>query len=141
MPDAWKNGEALIDGLKSLPFDGVSLAYRTLWLSDREVEVRRSNPVFSPTFTLPETARPGERIELPFEVEVAGSDTEAFGYSLSGGFGAISARVFEGQVSLDWYAPEELSEAEDSKLWVVFQDEEGGSAVWTGTLGVSPEGS
>ena len=56
----------------------------------------------------------GDTVTLSFSVEDQGDIVEAFGYSLSGGFGAISARVFEGRVSLDWFAPEELEGSESS---------------------------
>ena len=73
----------------------------------------------------------GDTVTLSFNVEDQGDVVEAFGYSLSGGFGAISARVFEGRVSLDWFAPEELEGSESTRVWVVFQGEEGGTAVWS----------
>ena len=52
-------------------------------------------------------------------------------FALNGGFGEISTRVFEGRVTMDWYAPEELESSEDTRVWVVFQSEEGGTAVWS----------
>lgn len=129
-----------ISALKSLPFDGVSLALSRLWLSDRAPEERRANPILTPDFELPEVATPGERIPLAFTVEGAGVETEAFGYSLSGGFGAVSTRVFEGNVELAWFAPETVETTADTQLWVVVQDADGGSATWTATLQVVPEG-
>ena len=123
-----------IESLKTLPFDGVSLAWRTLWLSDRPVEERRKNPVLTPDFELPEMVGAGESVTLTFLVDDVGEEAEAFGYSLSGGFGAVETRVFNGAVELTWFAPEELEESGESTLWVVVQDPAGGSALWTGSL-------
>jgi hypothetical protein len=129
-----------ISALKTLPFDGVSLALSTIWLSDREPEERRQNPILTPDFELPEAVVPGERLPLLFNVEGAGDETEAFGYSLSGGFGAVSTRVFEGKVELVWFAPETVDATEETQLWAVIQDADGGSATWTATLKIVPEG-
>ena len=120
-----------INELKTLPFDGVSLAARTLWLSGLSEEERRKNPVVEADFEVPTAIAAGESISLAFSVEEYGDTIDAFGYSLTGGFGAISSRVFEGQVVLDWFAPEEVESSETTQVWVVFQGEAGGTAVWS----------
>jgi hypothetical protein len=129
-----------ISALKSLPFDGVSLALSKLWLSDRAPEERRQNPVLTPDFELPEVVAPGERVPLAFNVEGASEETEAFGYSLSGGFGAVSTRVFEGKTELVWFAPDTIDAVEETQLWVIVQDANGGSAIWSATLTIDPAG-
>jgi hypothetical protein len=124
------------DSLKDLPFDGVSLAFRTVWLSDREEKERRTNPVITPNFKLPDQASSAENIELLFGVESNQESVQAYGYATAGGFGAPENPVLEGEVTPIWYpAPEEMEEtAETVRFWVAVQDEEGGVAVWTDAL-------
>lgn len=126
-----------IPELQELPFDGVSLAAQRVWLSARSAEERRKNPVVSASFEVPTGVSAGESVMLSFEVEDHMEGVEAFGYSLSGGFGEVSARVFEGEVALEWFAPEELEGSEPTRVWVVFQSEEGGAAVWSETWTVA----
>ena len=127
-----------IDQMKDLPFDGVSLAARSVWLSSRPLEERRKNPVVEPAFEAPEEVGLGESVTLDFQVADNDEVVEAYGYSLTGGFGEVSARVFEGQVQLEWFAPEEpVEESGLTRVWVVFQSEEGGTAVWSETWAVT----
>ena len=126
-----------IDELQELPFDGVSLAAQRIWLSARSPEERRKNPEVAASFEVPELVSAGESVMLDFQVEDHMEVVEAYGYSLSGGFGEVSARVFEGEVALEWFAPEELEGSEPTRVWVVFQSEEGGSAVWSETWTVA----
>ena len=52
----------------------------------------------------------------------------------------MSTRVFEGKVELVWFAPETVDATEETQLWAVIQDADGGSATWTATLKIVPEG-
>jgi len=128
-----------IEGLKTLPFDGVSLAYRGVWVSERPVEERRKNPEVDLQSALPQEVALEERVSLQFDVVSHGEQVDAYGYSLSGGFEEISFRVFEDQVTVDWFAPEELDGQTETQLWVVFQSESGGTAVWTDQLVLNGE--
>ena len=71
-----------------------------------------------------------ESQDLCFSVEGA---TDGYGYASAGGFAETEVRVKEGQLTLSYTAPEEATEVD---LWVVVQTDEGGAAVWTGSLTV-----
>lgn len=120
-----------VELLRELPFDGVSLALRSVWLSDTPKQERRSNPVVTQLFAEPQRVGPGDVATLAFEVE-GEVPVEAFGYSTEGGFGELSALVSGGAVELEWIAPLELDEPRMTTVWVVFQAEDGGTAVWSG---------
>lgn len=123
-PTAW-----LVD----LPMEGVSLAYRTLAVSTRTD--RPGNPVLEYQGPDPISAAAGEAVDLELAVTLdvpATADTLAFGFATAGGFGDTEYAVGDdGQVTLQWYAPDPV---EPATLYVVVQDGAGGVAVWTGEV-------
>ena len=67
------------------------------------------------------------RGELDLDFTVPGAE-RAWGYSTAGGFLRPSEDVSsEGEVSLQWFAPEKG----DADLYVVFEDGDGGTTVWS----------
>ena len=115
------------DFMSTLPFEGVTLATRTLRISNRPVEERHVNPVLTVT-EVPGDVDPSDSVEVTFSVEGA-AEPILYGYSTAGGFGSSAVEVLDGLAALTWFAPEEPGSAE---LFVVAQDELGGSAIWRG---------
>jgi hypothetical protein len=119
--------------MKDLPLAGVSLAYKSLWVSENELETRAQNPILTPDFDASDALEAGETRTLCFSV--SGEATDGYGYASAGGFSDVEFEVKDGTVSLDYVAPDD---AESVTLWVVVQSESGGSALWTSTLEVTP---
>lgn len=117
--------------MDTVPLIGVSLARRTIWLSNRPTEDRRRHPVLA-VDGLPGRAQTEAELSLELDVEPAqdGAIT-GFGLSTGGAFGEVSIPVENGQAKLDWYGPEA---EQQSQLWVTVQDEAGGIAVWTDSV-------
>ncbi len=134
-PDGW-DLSAPTDWLGDLPMSGVSLGLNLLAISTRDD--RLANPELALADGTELVAQPGEHLELPFEVTLdtpATGATLAFGYASAGGFGATDYLIGDsGEVSLDWYAPDE---AGDVTLWVVVNDGEGGVGLWSGVVEVN----
>jgi len=116
--------------METLPMEGVSLARRSLWISEAQPEERRENPTVEADFGDDILVTAEETIDLCFSVSGA---TDGYGHASAGGFTETEAEVDEGKLSLVYSAPPETGEVE---LWVVVQTEDGGSAVWTGSLTV-----
>ena len=114
--------------MTDLPLDGVSLARRSLWMSNRPLEERMQNPTVTADFSEPPVVSPEDSEDLCFSVEGA---TDAYGYASAGGFSETEVGVEDGQLTLQYTAPEDATEVD---LWVVVQSDDGGAAVWTGSL-------
>lgn len=127
-PDALRDPVAL---LQSLPLTGVSLATRSVGLSDRPAEERNTNPVISVTAPLPLTVSAEEELEFPIDIadNTVTDDLVAVGLTTGGGFGAPLFDVLEGRADLTYFAPDSMGLVD---LYVVVEDGEGGSAVWRG---------
>lgn len=113
--------------MQRLPLDGVSLATRQVLLTEEPPEDRPENPllVAEPAIRRLDAVPAGGRRVLEFEVPGA---TTAWGYSTAGGFSRPSEDVaMDGRVELEWFAPEESGIV---RLYVVFEDELGGTRVW-----------
>lgn len=113
--------------LEELPLTGVSAAVRTPAFTELPLEERRENPVVEEA---PEAgAADRATVEAPVTLRfvVPGAET-AYGSATGGGFGMASYDVAsDGAVALAYYAPEEGG----ARLYVVFEDGLGGTAVWT----------
>lgn len=121
--------------MADLPLTGVSLAARSIVVSNRPVEARNQNPLVSVNGDQPLVIEAGDDTELVVDVADDSESTEvlAFGFSTIGGFGLPFFEVEQGQAMLSWYAPDEQGEAD---LFIVVDDDEGGSTLWRGTATV-----
>jgi hypothetical protein len=121
--------------MEELPIAGTSLATRRLNVSGS------LEPHANPVVTLREAPVAGETVALSFDVLGAfGDNPQAWGYASAGGFDAPSYAIEEGTVTLTWAAPDEdaesgLLDAEGgADVWVVFNDDLGGAALWNGRV-------
>ena len=119
------------DILRGLPFEGVSLARRQAWVSGREPGERNENPVATPLFDADVLEERARGVELDFGVSE--SEVDAYGFAEAGGFAVTDARTVEGEVRLTWLPPEKGLK-EPARVYVTFEDGEGGSALWEGTI-------
>ncbi len=119
------------DILQGLPFEGVSLARRLALVSGREPGVRNENPVADPLFDADSLVERPRGVDLDFGVSEAGLD--AYGFALEGGFSVTDTRSVDGKVELTWLPPE-AGLKDPARVYVTFEDGEGGSAVWEGTI-------
>ena len=92
--------------MMDLPLDGVSLARRSLWMSNRAPEERMQNPTVTADFTDVPVVGPEDSEDLCFSVEGA---TDGYGYASAGGFSQTEVRVQDGQLTLQYTAPEEAT--------------------------------
>lgn len=120
-----------ISELALLPKEGVSLAVRTLVVSDRAPESRNQNPVLVPESLDAVSVSLEQSVELQFSLEDEGENLQAFGYTTIGGFGTAGKEVDAGVFDLTLFGPIETSEATEGRLFVVVNDGQGGTATWT----------
>jgi len=123
-----------VTSLEDLPMEGVALARRSLWVSMRGPEERRKNLEFELGNELPEdidASKVDEQQEVSLKFSVSTDATVAYGLATAGGFTATEAEVVDGVLEVVWVAPEETGKV---RLWVVFQDEAAGGAVWSNTI-------
>jgi len=112
--------------LTEIPIEAVSLVGRAVLMP-----LPSGPEVVNPTIvSVPEVELTGtENVELEFEVEDA---SWAWAYATSGGFLRNGVQLTkEGVARLEWVPPETAASGE---VFVVFDNEEGGSAVWTQTV-------
>ena len=114
--------------LEDLPLLGVSVARKSIWISNRDAESRRQSPEILPQFEGPLVGTSEEPVSLVFDI--SGDATDGYGYATGGGFDMTEYTVVDGVLTMDWYAPEVAGEY---TLWVVAQSDDGGSAVWSST--------
>jgi hypothetical protein len=114
-PEAW---------MTTLSITGVTLGSRLTRVVE-EGATRNENPVILQEPD-PIEATTGEEVTLTF---VAPGATVARGVTTAGGFTMIETDVgSDGDAELTWIAPDEAGTA---RLYVIFDDQEGGAAVWT----------
>jgi hypothetical protein len=120
-PGAW---------LRDLPMEGVSLAVKTLLVSQRPASERNRNPVLEREDDEPIEVAPDEIVDLAFDVD------EGAVHPLASA-GAFSAPAFgaQGETRVRWYAPS-LPGTVD--LLVVAEDGVGGTGVWRHAATVRP---
>lgn len=140
--DAVEAGEAVpadqwadpFDWMDELPMQGVSLATISLDISTRPEGERHPAPSLSATPEIEATA-PGDT--LPVDALAAGElgeEARIWAYATDGGFVSTDERPdASGAATLDWVAPESVTEAE---AWLVLVDGLGGTALWEGALRV-----
>lgn len=110
-----------VSWMATMPLDGVFLASRALVSPDGEPP---PNPEVQEAPELPD-AEPGTPADLSFVVPGAAT---AYGFASAGGFERASYDVAsDGRVTLSWFPP---VDGEQGRVWVVFRDELGGTAVW-----------
>lgn len=112
-------------GMEDLPLEHTSLAFTQLKVSTRATPVL--NPILTPQFETV-TVKAEDSVDLVFNVQDAG-DFTAYGYTTAGGFDAPEYANEDGVVTLTWFGPAEAGEA---KIWVVVNNDTGGTAVWQG---------
>jgi hypothetical protein len=113
--------------LSEIPMSQASLASRTL-LVDEDADGLNPTIEESPSPDL--TSGPGESLTLDFTVPAA---TTAWTYTTRGGFESTSVELAsDGQTTVTWFAPAEAPISAD--LYVVFKDDEGGVALWQGSV-------
>ena len=136
--------EALSDPfslLNDLPFDGVSLSFRSLNLSLRPEEERIQNPVMQPMFETPLSMPLGESQILDFSYSLNGVPTEdslVYGYATAGSFSESDRRRTQlqeqaGAFSLEWFSSEEPQEGE---VFIILENGLGGTGIWTSTASI-----
>ncbi|MEE2750772.1 MAG: hypothetical protein VX519_05035 [Myxococcota bacterium] len=129
--------EALGDPVASLgdlPMEGVALARRSLWVSMREPEVRRKNLEFELQSELPEevdASKTDAQQEVSLKFSVGTEGAVAYGVTTAGGFTVTEAETIDGVIELVWVAPEKAGKV---RMWVVFEDDSTGGAVWSNTI-------
>jgi hypothetical protein len=119
--------------LRNMPWEGVSLATREFWISERPESERMQNPVFEPSFIA--AADPYLEIErgssalLSFVVtEVGVPDIVARGYTTIGRFHTWEIDYDEDtNIHFQLDAPRETG---GGRYYVVLRNSQGGSAVW-----------
>lgn len=125
-PESW---------MRDLPLEGVALATRLVPLAGGGS--RNENPSAEQRFRpsgdvgTPLRVQPGEAVNLRFSVyDPDGTRVDAFGYTTLGRFDEERVREDrENDAVLHWLlAPEEPG---TGTVWVVFDDRDGGRAVWT----------
>jgi len=120
------------DWMASLPKEGTSLAFTSLYVSTRAADARHVNPQISISPEAP-TAATSEEVDI--EVQITGdlgTEARAWGYATEGGFMRPSDRPDSRQLArLVWVAPET---AGSSDGFIVVVDGQGGGALWEGTL-------
>lgn len=126
-PDRW---------MAALPFSGVSLTRRSLWVSLNAPEARNNNPVLS--VELPATLTADEPVDVLVSAEDPDGDPlQIFPYATAGGFG-LPQIPLDGEPS----APVALYGPADAdgnvRVYVTVTDERGGTASWAGSLPVAP---
>lgn len=114
-----------------LPVGGVSLATKTLQVARPDVEDRNRNPLVEARWLAASDAVLEMEEDVPYELAFAVDDPDrdkvyAYGYTTLGRFYDRSEKVDDGAVRL-YLLPQETGRGE---LWVVFEDEEGGTFVW-----------
>lgn len=113
------------DLLGDLPQTGVSLAAWGVTVTDLPQEERALNPILT-VGELPRVVEVDAVLEVPIAVDAA-SEVTAYAYTTGGGFDAPGYPVDpQTGAILTWYAPAEPGAVE---VWIVVQDEDGGSAV------------
>jgi hypothetical protein len=117
---------------EEIGFDGANLAVRTVTASTRGVAERNQNPFYSATYL--EGLDPvlvadrGEAVDLGFLVGDPNGDTVyAYAYTTIGAFAERRTKVEDGVVHPWFLAP---AQAGTGELWIVFDDRDGGVAVW-----------
>ncbi len=113
--------------MKGLPLTGTSLATRRIWLGSGV------NAHQNPQATLAEEPVVGTEVALRFTVTgTFGEEPSAFGYAEGGAVNAARYRIeADGTVTLTWIPPEEGGLG---NVYVVFNDDLGGTALWRRTL-------
>lgn len=119
--------------LEGLPFDGVSLARRSLVVSTRPVEERNTNPVL--TVDPPASFSPDAPVDVVVEAEDADGDAITVApYATGGGFGTILELLVDAEPSsLPLYGP---ADGDTMRIYVTATDGVGGSASWSGDVPV-----
>ncbi len=115
-----------IGWMERLPLRGVSLATRQVNLAEPDAPPT-VNPVVdsTPPIARISAVERGDSRTLRFGVPGA---VTAWGYSTAGGFSRPSEDLdSDGEVALTWFAP---GQRDTPRLYVVFEDEQGGTTVW-----------
>ena len=129
--------------MEDLPMMGVSLAFRSLYLSSRPESERRTNPSVSceaeqPTDNGSLSVEAEGRLEMRCAVSgVFDGDAAVWGYTTAGGWEGESQEIDQGDedVAYVYIAPQEPA-AEPIPLWVVIIDGFGGVGLWSGEVAV-----
>lgn len=118
--------------MHTLPMEGVSLAGQQLVISELPPELRNRNPIFDPRFE--EAYDPVIRVPAGGELEVAffTDDPDAekvYGYAYSTVGVFEERRVKEEDSAIrNWLR---VDGAGEGRVYMVFEDRDGGSAIWT----------
>ena len=117
------------DWLATLPFDGVAVGSRFTRIVEPGAP-RNENPVITRT---PDRLDTGPEGELRLGFDAPGSE-RAWGLTTGGGFTMVNYDVGDaGNTELVWIAPKERG---TYRVYVVFDDDEGGAVVWADDLEV-----
>lgn len=128
-PDRW---------MADLPFRGVSLARRSVVVSLRPEEEQNHNPTIA--VELPASVATEEEAE--FAIQVVDNDPDpdeqllAFPFTTAGGFAEAGLLLgADGSSTVAFYGAETAGIA---KVYVLTDDNSGGTATWRGTIEVTP---
>ena len=123
--------------MQDLPKEGVSLATRTLVISNRDPAARNQNPVLTPNFTdTPEVAIEGSKT-LEYTVEDEDPGVTVWGYTTRGGFESVNEDVENTLVELSLFAPKEPEDTGTATLYVIANDNRGGTDLWIGSANIT----
>jgi len=124
-PTAW---------MTDLPMKGVSLAYQLLTTSLSEEP--HENPTLDADGDPPDSLKRDETFSLSFTVDGTFSEqAQLYNYITGGGFKMPSSFVSPGDtIEIEGTAPKD---GDETRIWVVLVDGNGGMAVWTQTFTLS----
>ena len=123
--------------MQELPKDGVSLATRSLVISNRDPSERNENPALSPTFSgIPELSLEDSET-LEYAVEDDDPGVTVWGYTTRGGFESANETVENARVSLSLIAPAESENIGTATLYIIANDNRGGTGVWKGSANIT----
>jgi hypothetical protein len=119
--------------MHTLPMAGVSLAAQQLVISDVAMELRNHNPIFDPRFSA--AYDPRLRVPAGGELEVAfftddplGGSVYGYAYTTAGSFEERRVKEDDNGIRNWLLAPDEPG---TGRVYMVFEDRDGGSAIWT----------
>ena len=123
--------------MKDLPWDGVSLAAQQLLISSQEEEERNQNPIFDPRFPQGGESvirvEAGGELELAFFVDDVGEKVYGYGYTTLGAFETRRVKEEDNGIRNWLLAPDAPGEG---RVFMIFEDRDGGAALWTRGLEV-----
>ena len=121
--------------LRELPFDGTHYAVKSLpILFDRAID-RNWNPRVVPVFDRISAYEANDVIGLSYKITDANGDpATGYGFTTVGVFDAPKVAVSRSELSMLWIAPTDPADLKSGSVFVVVEDDRGGTVVWRDDL-------